>query len=241
MKIKTNYANEPVWLETNIHPKVPQELKILEEIAHNLWWVWNYEAKELFSAIDKDLWSKTEGNPVLLLYQLSQSRLQEITEDETLMNSIRQVYEKFSTYMKEPVRTDVPSVAYFSMEYGLTNILKIYSGGLGVLAGDYIKEASDINVNLTAIGLLYRHGYFTQTLSMDGQQIANYEPQNFDRLPIKQLMDSNLRPVILEVPYNNFIIYANVWYVNVGRDRIIVPSRIFHTDLINGWSTNCQL
>jgi len=217
MKIKTNYANEPVWIEGNIHSKMPQELKILDEIAHNLWWVWSYEARELFSAIDKDLWTKTEGNPVLLLYQLSQSRLQAITEDDALMNNIRQLYAKFKAYMEEPVRKDIPSIAYFSMEYGLSNILKIYSGGLGVLAGDYIKEASDMNIDLTAVGFLYRYGYFTQTLSMDGQQIANYEPQFFDQLPIKQLMDLSGKPVILEIPYNNFLVYANVWKVNVGR------------------------
>ena len=220
MKIKTSYANDPVWIEGNIHSKVPQELKVLEEIAYNLWWVWNYEATELFSAIDKDLWNKTEGNPVLFLQQLSQGRLQTIAEDKALMNTIRQVYAKLKAYMEEPIRTDAPSIAYFSMEYGLANILKIYSGGLGILAGDYIKEASDMNIDLTAVGFLYRYGYFTQTLSMDGQQIANYEPQRFEQLPIKQLMDTDEKPLVLEVPYNNFHVYAYVWEVNVGRIKL---------------------
>jgi len=220
MKIRTNYSNDPVWIESNIHSKMPHELKILEEIAYNLWWVWNYEATELFSAIDKDLWNKTEGNPVLFLQLLSQSRLKAITENETLMNTIRQVYDKFKAYLEEPVRTDTPSIAYFSMEYGLTNILKIYSGGLGVLAGDYIKEASDMNIDLTAVGFLYRHGYFIQTLSMDGQQIADYETQRFEQLPIKQMMDSSGKPFILQVPYNNFHVYAYVWEVNVGRIKL---------------------
>jgi len=220
MKIKTSYANEPVWIESNVHSKMPEKLKNLEEIAYNLWWVWNYEATEIFSGIDKDLWNKTEGNPVLFLQQLSQNRLQAIAEDETLMNAIRQVYAKFKAYMEEPVQTDLPSIAYFSMEYGLTNILKIYSGGLGVLAGDYIKEASDINIDLTAFGFLYRYGYFTQTLSMDGQQIANYEPQHFDQLPLKQMVDSDEKPVILEIPYNNFVVHAYVWLVEVGRIKL---------------------
>ncbi|MCL1934219.1 MAG: alpha-glucan family phosphorylase [Candidatus Azobacteroides sp.] len=233
MKIKTNYANDPVWVESNIHSKVPQELKILEEIAYNLWWVWNYEATELFSAIDKDLWNKTEGNPVLLLQQLSQSRLQAIAEDKTLMDTVRQVYMKLKTYMEEPVRKDVPSIAYFSMEYGLTNILKIYSGGLGILAGDYIKEASDMNIDLTAVGFLYRYGYFTQTLSMDGQQIANYESQRFDQLPIKQVMDSDEKPMILEVPYNNFHVHAYVWLVNVGRVKLYLLDT--DVDLNSDW------
>ena len=220
MKIKASYANEPMWIESNVHSKMPEELKNLEEIAYNLWWVWNYEAREIFTAIDKDLWNKTEGNPVLFLQMLTQNRLHAIAEDKTLMDSIRQAYVKFQAYMNEPVRTDLPTIAYFSMEYGLTNILKIYSGGLGVLAGDYIKEASDMNVNLTAVGFLYRNGYFTQTLAMDGQQIANYEPQRFEHLPIKQVMDYSDKPLILEVPYNKFLVHAYVWEVNVGRIKL---------------------
>lgn len=110
-----------------------------------------------------------------------------------------------------------PSVAYFSMEYGLSSVLKIYSGGLGVLAGDYLKEASDSNVDLCAVGFLYRYGYFTQTLSMDGQQIANYEAQNFGQLPIDRVMDANGQPLVVDVPYLDYYVHANVWRVNVGR------------------------
>lgn len=220
MKIKTNCANEPFWKESTVHSKMPKELKILDEIAHNLWWVWNYEATELFSKIDTELWNSTEGNPVLMLESLSYRRLEEIAKDEALMAMIYKVYEKFRAYMDEPKRTDTPSVAYFSMEYGLANILKIYSGGLGVLAGDYIKEASDMNVDLTAVGFLYRYGYFSQSLSMDGQQIANYEPQRFEQLPLQQLSDENGLPLTLEIPYNNFDVYCNIWYVNVGRIKL---------------------
>jgi starch phosphorylase len=220
MKLKANYSNEPIWKESSVYSKMPKELKILDEIAHNVWWMWNYEATDLFSSIDKKLWSATEGNPVLLLQRLSYRRLEEITKDESLMNTINEVYAKFKAYLDEPKKTDIPSIAYFSMEYGLANILKIYSGGLGVLAGDYIKEASDINVDLTAIGFLYRYGYFTQSLSMDGQQIANYEPQRFEQLPIEQVLDAEGKPFILEVPYNNFVVYANIWTVNVGRIKL---------------------
>lgn len=220
MKIKANYANEPFWRESNIHSKLPGELKILDEIAHNLWWVWNYEATELFSKIDRELWDSTEGNPVLLLKSLSYKRLEAITQDKALMETIHQVYAKFRAYMDEPKRTDIPSIAYFSMEYGLANILKIYSGGLGVLAGDYIKEAGDMNVDLTAIGFLYRYGYFTQSLSIDGQQVANYEPQRFEHLPVQQVLDENGLPLLFEVPYNNFKVWCNVWCVNVGRIKL---------------------
>jgi starch phosphorylase len=233
MKIKANYANEPIWKESNVHSKMPKELKILDEIAHNVWWIWNYEATDLFSSIDKGLWSATFGNPVMLLQRLSYGRLEAITEDEQLMQKIHSVYAKFRTYMDEPKRADIPSIAYFSMEYGLTNILKIYSGGLGVLAGDYIKEASDINVDLTAIGFLYRYGYFTQSLSIEGQQIANYEPQRFDQLPLEQVVDDDGKPVILKVPYNNFIVYANIWKVNVGRIKLYLMDT--DVDLNSEW------
>jgi starch phosphorylase len=216
MKIKANYSNETFWKESAIRSKLPQELKVLEEIAYNVWWVWNYEAKDLFSCLDRELWRKTEGNPVLLLRQLPYRRLEEITNNRSMMEKINRIYSQFMAYVEQPKRQDIPSIAYFSMEYGLCNILKIYSGGLGILAGDYIKEASDMNVDLTAVGLLYRYGYFTQSLSMDGQQIADYEPQRFEQLPLKQVMDGD-KPMVLEIPYNGFNVYCNVWIVNVGR------------------------
>ncbi|MDR2683598.1 MAG: alpha-glucan family phosphorylase [Dysgonamonadaceae bacterium] len=219
-KMKASQANEPVWKECNVHARLPQELKLLDEIAHNLWWVWNYEATELFANIDKDLWNKTEGNPVLLLQRLSHARLEEMAKNAELMASIHALYAQFRAYMDEPFNPVIPSIAYFSMEYGLSNVLKIYSGGLGVLAGDYIKEASDIRADLTAVGFLYRYGYFTQSLSIEGQQVADYEAQSFDQLPISQVLDADGKPMVLEIPYNLFTVYANVWVVNVGRIKL---------------------
>ncbi|MGL4491487.1 MAG: DUF3417 domain-containing protein, partial [Tannerellaceae bacterium] len=198
MRIKTNYTNTPSWLEVYSHSNLPEQLKPLAEIADNLWWVWNYEATSLFNRIDKDLWKSTSGNPHLLLQKLSFSRMEEICEDAELMAEVATVYKKFRKYKDVAPDANKPSVAYFSMEYGLTNILKIYSGGLGVLAGDYLKEASDCNIDMTAVGFLYRYGYFTQTLAVDGQQIANYEPQDFAQLPITQLLDDEGQPFVLE-------------------------------------------
>ena len=163
----------------------------------------------------------------MLLQQLSSERLDEMIADADLMARIEQVYGKFKEYMAKPMRKDIPSVSYFSMEYGLCNALKIYSGGLGVLAGDYIKEASDSCVPMTAVGFLYRFGYFTQSLSVDGQQIANYEPQNFNQLPIEQVMEENGRPMILEVPYPGRTIYSHVWRVNVGRMKLYLMDTDF--------------
>jgi starch phosphorylase len=220
MKLQVSNTNAPAWREITVKSELPTPLKPLEEIAKNLWWVWNSEGKSLFRDIDHDLWRMTGENPVMLLQQLSFARQQEILADKGLMSRIEKVYDSFRKYMSVPMRKDVPSIAYFSMEYGLCNALKIYSGGLGVLAGDYIKEASDSCVDMTAVGFLYRYGYFTQSLSVDGQQIANYEAQNFNQLPIEQVMDEHGNPAILEVPYPGRVVYSHIWRVNVGRMKL---------------------
>ena len=174
----------------------------------------------MFKSIDKDLWKEVHENPVLFLQRIGYERLEEITKDKQLMHDIKEVYDHFEKYLQVEKRKDVPSISYFSMEYGLSHVLKIYSGGLGILAGDYLKEASDSNVDMTAVGFLYRYGYFTQTLSMDGQQIANYEAQNFNQLPIEQMTEKDGRPMVLEVPYPGRIVYAHIWRVNVGRIKL---------------------
>lgn len=227
MKIKVSQTNTPVWHDTTVIAELPHRLKALDIMSKNLWWVWNSEAKSLFRDINPDLWRSTGENPVMVLQRISSERLAEIQKDEVMMNRIETVYASFKDYISKPMRKDVPSVSYFSMEYGLCNCLKIYSGGLGVLAGDYIKEASDSRVDMTAVGFLYRYGYFTQTLSVDGQQIANYEPQNFNQLPIEQMMDENGQPMILEVPYHDRIIYSHIWRVNVGRMKLYLMDTDF--------------
>lgn len=220
MKLKVSNTNAPQWRNLTVQSELPGRLKKLEELSKNLWWVWNSEGKSLFHDLDRELWRATGENPVLLLQKMKSERFDQIVEDRSLLDRIDTVYDHFTNYMSQPMRDDLPSVAYFSMEYGLCNALKIYSGGLGILAGDYIKEASDRCVNMTAIGFLYRFGYFTQTLSMDGQQIANYEPQNFNQLPIEPMVDSQGQQMILEVPYHGHVVYANVWRVNVGRMKL---------------------
>lgn len=227
MKLQVSNTNAPTWRDITVKSELPAKLKPLEEIAKNLWWVWNSEAKSLFRDLNPDLWRNTGENPVMVLQQLNFERLQEIIHDSDLMARLDKVYAMFKEYMKKPMRKDVPSISYFSMEYGLCNCLKIYSGGLGVLAGDYIKEASDSRIDMTAVGFLYRYGYFTQTLSVDGQQIANYEPQNFNQLPLEQVLDKNGHPMILEVPYHDRIIYSHVWRVNVGRMKLYLMDTDF--------------
>ncbi|MDE6006311.1 MAG: alpha-glucan family phosphorylase [Muribaculaceae bacterium] len=220
MKLQVSNTNQPAWRNFTVSAEIPKELKPLEEMSKNLWWVWNSKGKRLFRELDHDLWRKVGENPVMLLQQLSYERYKEILADKALMNEIADTYRMFKDYMKEPVDKKIPSVAYFSMEYGLCNCLKIYSGGLGVLAGDYIKQASDSHVDMTAVGFLYKYGYFSQSLSLDGQQIANYESQNFDQLPIEAVTDENGQPMVLEVPYPGRVVYANIWRVNVGRMKL---------------------
>ena len=217
MKVKVSNVNQPAWKECNIHATLPAELSKLQEIAYNLWWCWNGDAKDLFRYIDLEAWHKAGSNPVVLLNTISYDRMLELTKDEKFMTKLNDTYAEFRAYMDAPKDKKKPTIAYFSMEYGLTHVLKIYSGGLGILAGDYIKEASDCNVDMTAIGFLYRYGYFTQTLSPEGQQIANYEAQNFSNLPITQVKEADGSNMVIEVPYPDRTVKAYLWRVAVGR------------------------
>lgn len=220
MKIKSDYSNEPNWIELNVKSSLPKELSCLDELAHNMWWGWNYEARNMFKSLDETLYEEVGHNPVLLLERLSYDRKQAIVKDKTLMKKVNDVYKMFTDYMSVKPNTQRPSVAYFSMEYGLNQVLKIYSGGLGMLAGDYLKEASDSNVDLCAVGFLYRFGYFRQSLSMDGQQLAKYDAQNFNSLPIERVLDKDGNQVVVDVPYSNYHVHALVWVANVGRIKL---------------------
>ena len=227
MKIKVSNVNTPNWKEVTVKSRIPVELERLSEIARNIWWAWNFEATELFRDLDPELWKECGQNPVLLLERMSYEKLEALAKDKVILRRMNDVYTKFRDYMDVKSDEKRPSVAYFSMEYGLDKVLKIYSGGLGILAGDYLKEASDSNVDLCAVGLLYRYGYFDQSLSMDGQQIANYEAQNFGQLPIEKVMQPDGKQLVIHIPYaDSFIVHANVWRVNVGR----IPLYLLDTD-----------
>ena len=226
MKIKVSNSNAPAWKEVNVKSHIPAELACLSEMARNIWWSWTPEAREMFKSLNPTLWKECGLNPVLLLERLSYETLEELAKDEAVLARINSVYKMFREYMDVKPNAERPSVAYFCMEYGLTHVLRIYSGGLGVLAGDYLKEASDSNVDMCAVGFLYRYGYFTQSLSIDGQQIANYEASNFPNLPLERVMDENGKPLVVAVPYINYQVYAYVWKVQVGR----VPLYLLDTD-----------
>lgn len=217
MKVKVSNVNTQSWNEITVKSRIPSELQKLAEIARNIWWSWNSEAIILFRDLEPELWKEVGLNPVLLLERMSFEKMEELSKDKVIIKRMNDIYAKFRAYVDAKPDSNRPSVAYFCMEYGLNSVLKIYSGGLGVLAGDYLKEASDSNVDLCAVGFLYRYGYFTQTLSIEGQQIANYEAQNFGTLPLERVYDANGQALVVSVPYLDYYVHANIWKINVGR------------------------
>ncbi|MBO4730429.1 MAG: alpha-glucan family phosphorylase, partial [Bacteroidaceae bacterium] len=217
MKIKISNVNTPNWKTLTVQAKLPAALSKLEDMSNNLWWTWDTDAYTLFRSINEKLFREKKNNAIEVLSALSYDELVALSKDKKFTDRMDKVYDRFTAYMQaEPDKTRA-SVAYFCMEYGLIHFLKIYSGGLGILAGDYMKQASDSNVDMIGIGLLYRYGYFTQELAMDGTQIANYEPQDFEQLPYQKVLDKDGKQLVIEVPFPYAVVYANVWKVNVGR------------------------
>lgn len=210
--------SRPNWIHMMVERTLPERLQTLETLTKNLWWSWNDDARRLFESIDPALWAKVDRNPIDLLDKLTYSQLNALVEDEEFLARLDTVYKQFTDYMQAKAPADThPRIAYFSMEYGLHHTLKIYSGGLGILAGDYLKESSDKNVPMTAVGLLYRYGYFTQRLSAAGDQEASYEAQDFFNLPISPVRDEdgNWESVTINLPGRKVI--ARIWRCDVGR------------------------
>ena len=214
----------PVWNKIIVKSNLPASLARLGELSKNLWWVWNNPARELFEYIDLELWEECAHNPVVMLDEVSYKRFQELEKDQKFMSILDQVYSQFKRYMDERKNLGNPQIAYFSMEYGLHDSLKIFSGGLGLLAGDYLKEASDMKVNLTAVGLLYRYGYFKQTLNLHGEQMANYEFQDFSKIPVQPVLDENQEWIKVEVEYPHRTLSARLWQANIGSVKLYLLS-----------------
>ncbi|MDR2131205.1 MAG: alpha-glucan family phosphorylase [Odoribacteraceae bacterium] len=227
---KQHVAHAPSWVSVIIHRSLPEKLMALEELAHNLWWSWNEEAVSLFKSIDLKQWIATH-NPIIMLDKISLTRYKELEEDAGFIERLGAVHARFTAYMEGKKRMAPPAVAYFSMEYGLHSSLKIYSGGLGVLAGDYLKEASDKGVQITGIGLLYRYGYFTQKFSSAGNQEAEYEAQDFSKIPVTPVYDGEGRWIIVSLPFPGRILYARVWRVDVGRVELYLLDTDFEDNL----------
>ncbi len=209
---------QPNWTRLMVEARLPESLQPLEILSKNLWWSWTLGAQELFEEIDEDLWIETaQRNPIKFLDILPTETIERLSRDEVFLAKMNSVYSAFVEYMSHKGEAKSPHIGYFSMEYGVHSSLKIYSGGLGILAGDYLKEASDKNVPITAVGLLYRYGYFTQRLSAQGSQEARYEAQNFDKLPISPVRDGEGNWLTIGVAFPGRTLTARVWKCEVGR------------------------
>ncbi|HOK38162.1 MAG TPA: alpha-glucan family phosphorylase [Bacteroidales bacterium] len=213
-------VQEPVWRKIEVQTTLPEKFKCLDNFALNLWWSWNPKAAKMFKYISPELWKKSEYNPVVFLDSISSERLSELENDTCFLKMYDEVCNDFKAYMKEAENKKPPKIAYFSMEFGLIDCVKIFSGGLGILAGDYLKEASDSNIDMVGIGLLYRYGYFKQKLTSYGDQQAEYIPQNFDKMPILPVRDENGAQLKTSVNFPGRSVYAKIWEVNVGRVKL---------------------
>ncbi len=225
IQVKPETSPFPVWKRIIVKSKLPENLQFLHELSRNLWWAWNYQATEIFEQVDEELWINFYKNPIVLLEKVTLERIDELSKDKSFVSKLKEVEEMFRTYMGKKSE-DAPAIAYFSMEYGLSDNLKIYSGGLGILAGDYLKEASDCAVNMVAVGFLYKFGYFRQSLSLNGEQITNYDSQEFANLPIERVRDKNNKPFYIYVDLPGRTVHVKVWKVMVGR----VPLYLLDTD-----------
>ncbi len=218
---------KPAWKKVFIKSYIPQSLYNLQKLSKNLWWSWNYEAHELFEMIDPKLWEEVSHNPIVLLESITLERFRELEKNQDFIQKLERVNTTFDVYMSSKHNNGDKQIGYFSMEFGLHDTLKIYSGGLGLLAGDYLKQASDSAVNIVGVGLLYRYGYFTQSLSVSGEQIANYVPQRFTALPLQPVRNEKGDWVIINLPMPGRLLHAKVWRVDVGR----VPLYLLDADI----------
>lgn len=217
--------------EFNVKPDLPGKLKALEEIAYNLWWSWNYEAQELFKSINPTAWKKSRHNPVAVIGSLTGADYKKLSKDPVFMSRLESVHKEFEEYMKLPrwFEREYPEkvkekmhIAYFSAEYGIHESVKLYSGGLGVLSGDHCKSASDVGIPFTAVGLLYRNGYFHQYLNSDGWQQEFYPYNEFYNMPMHRALNDKGEEVCVEVMVENRNVKVNVWRMLIGKIELIL-------------------
>ena len=206
--------------------ELPPELARLKDIAFNLWWSWNNEAIDLYRAIDLPLWEKLNKNPVRFLQEINNMKLRRMLSDQSFMAKYRYVAERFEQYMNNTGGTWFASnypdkmsdnIIYFSAEYGLHEVLPVYSGGLGVLSGDHCKTASDLGLPFTAIGLFYKQGYFSQRINRDGWQETAFTTLDVSHLPVRTVLDSEQKPLLINIDLPGRRVYAKIWQVHIGR------------------------
>ncbi len=213
---------------------LPEELSPLRTLAYNLWWSWNGEAIELFLRMDRDLWRETYHNPILMLGRISQERLGALKNDGGFLAHMKRVMTRLERYMSEETwyhkvhdGNNPAQIAYFSLEFGIHECLPIYSGGLGVLAGDHLKSASDLGVPLVGVGLLYRRGYFHQRLDANGWQLEVYPDNDFYNMPMTLVRNAEGLPIIISLDYPGRTVRAQIWRAQVG----LVPLYLLDTNI----------
>ncbi|NLC87312.1 MAG: glycosyltransferase family 1 protein [Clostridiaceae bacterium] len=214
-----------VFNKITVNPQLPKRIEKLDDIATNLWWSWNVDFLKLFKQIDNDLWETIEKNPVKFLKLVSQEKLEEISKNQDFLREYDKIVENFENYedskstwfLRNYQDNKNDLIAYFSAEYGLDQILSIYSGGLGILSGDHLKSASDLGIPLVAVGLLYKNGYFHQKINGYGDQETEYKKVDIASLPIKPVKDENGKDLTIYVKFPKRRLYLKVWKINVGR------------------------
>ena len=221
----------PVWKDIYVQSELPERISYLKELACNLWWSWNSEAELLFRRMDPTLWEEVGHNPKRLIESIDYKRLVVLADDEVFLDDSDRIYNQFRGYINRPDDPVMPSVGYFSMEFGIHPCLKIYSGGLGVLAGDYLKEASDSNVNITGVGLLYRYGYFRQKLGPRGEQQAIYEAEDFSQLPVVPVKDQNNNHMTISLSWPGRSVKARIWLACVGKIKLYLLDTDFDDNI----------
>ncbi|MEO9255514.1 MAG: alpha-glucan family phosphorylase, partial [Tepidiformaceae bacterium] len=212
-----------------VDPILPTPLEPLRTIANNLFWTWNTTARALFERIDRDLWEQTGHNPLKLLQTVPRATLTALEHDDGFLAHLARVHQSLVDYLARPPRLTVPGtsadrrvIAYFSLEFALTESLPNYSGGLGVLAGDHLKSASDLGLPLVGVGVMYHQGYFQQVLAADGWQQEEYHPIDPASQPIRRLKDENGELIKISVPYSGRDVFATIWRLDVGQTPLLL-------------------
>ena len=211
------FTEQPHWKRIIVKSRLPVALEKLYSLMMNIWWTWDDEAQELFATIDPELWKKSDFNPPILFEQVPYKRFESLSKDRDYLEKLNRVYDRFEKYMEGKKDLSSPEIAYFSMEFGFHDSLKLYSGGLGILAGDYLKEASDAKVNIVGIGILYRYGYFTQVITTSGEQQAEYDFQHFSKIPVTPVRDESGEFEIIQIMLPGRIMHARIWNLKIGR------------------------
>jgi glycogen phosphorylase len=229
-------------------PSLPENLQPLKDIAYNMWWAWEHDAVDLFRRLDDDLWQKTGHNPVKMLGDLSQDRLEKVSQNDGFLAHLDRVVKKLETYMRGHCwydsidhSQDPGTIAYFSAEFGLNECLPIYSGGLGILSGDHLKSASDLGLPLVGVGLLYRQGYFQQYLNADGWQQESYPENDFYNLPVSLMLRDDGRPIRFHIPIAGRDVVVQIWKVQVGRVQLFLMDTNLRCNRIEDRQITAQL